>query len=150
MTLILLKKIPWVDGKKRTWRRRRYMRPMREERTHLIYRLRVFDEKTGKLLGHMTDITPEGMMLIGEKPVRPQKEFSLRMDLPAQRHGERHLTFSAESKWCRRDANEEFYSMGFRILSISREGLAVVRTLIHDFYLEDLEEDAATDLNPII
>ena len=49
------------------------MRPMRQERTHLIYRLRVFNASTGKLLGHMTDITPEGMMLIGEKAVRPKR-----------------------------------------------------------------------------
>ena len=126
------------------------MRPMREERTHLIYRLRVFDEKTGKLLGHMTNITPEGMMLLGEKQIRPGKEFSLRMDLPRNVMESGHLTFSAESKWCRRDGSEDFFSVGFRIISISREGLTVVRTLIHDFYLEDFEEDAATDLNPIV
>ena len=44
------------------------------------------------------------------------------------------------SKWCRKDASGDFYAMGFRIQSISPEGLAVVRTLIRDFYHEELEE----------
>ena len=124
------------------------MKRMRAERTHLIYRLRVFDARTGRLLGHMTDITPEGMMLIGEKPVKPKKELSLRMDLPRNVMEDRQLTFSAVSKWCRRDSSGDFYAMGFRIEAISPEGLAVVRTLIRDFYHEQLDGDSATDLNP--
>ena len=126
------------------------MRPMRQERTHLIYRLRVFDAKTGRLMGHMTDITPEGMMLIGEKAVKPKKDLSLRMDLPRNVMESGHLTFDAVSKWCRKDASGDFYAMGFQIKSISQEGLAVVRTLIRDFFQEELEGDAVTDLNPVL
>jgi PilZ domain len=126
------------------------MRHMREERTHLIYRLRVFDAKTGKLMGHMTDITPEGMMLIGEKAVKPKKELTLHMDLPRNVMESGHLTFDAVSKWCRRDASGDFYAMGFQIKSISPQGLAVVRALIRDFFQEELEEDAITDLNPAL
>jgi len=126
------------------------MRPMREERTHLIYRLRVFNAATGRLLGHMTDITPEGMMLIGEKAVKPKRELSLRMDLPRNVMRDGHLTFTAVSKWCRKDASGDFYSMGFQIQSISPEGLAVVRTLIRDFYREELDGDSVTDLNPAL
>ena len=126
------------------------MRHMREERTHLIYRLRVFDEKTGNLMGHMTDLTPEGMHLIGEKQVKPKKEFTLRMDLPRNVMESGHLSFDAVSKWCRRDTSGDFYAMGFQIKSISPEGLAVVRTLIRDFFREDLEEDSVTDLNPAL
>ncbi len=126
------------------------MRPMREERTHLIYHLRVFDAKTGKLLGHMTDITPEGMMLIGEKPVKPKKDFSLRMDLPRNVMADGHLTFSAQSKWCRKEAGGDFYAMGFCIVEMSPEGLAIMRALIRDFFQEPLEEDSSTDLNPVL
>jgi hypothetical protein len=126
------------------------MRKMRQERTHLIYRLRVFNAKTGKLLGHMTDITPEGMMLIGEKAVKPKKELTLRMDLPRNVMESGHLTFEAVSKWCRKDSSGDFYAMGFQIKSISPEGLAVVRTLIRDFFQEEQEGDAITDLNPVL
>ena len=126
------------------------MRPMRQERTHLIYRLRVFNAKTGKLMGHMTDITPEGLMLIGEKAVKPKKEYSVRMDLPRNVMESGHLTFDVASKWCRRDASGDFYSMGFQIKSISTEGLAVVCGLIRDFFQEEVEGDEVTDLNPTL
>ncbi len=123
----------------------------RQERTRLIYHLRVFDAKSNKLLGHMTDITPEGMMLIGESPVRVGRQYTLRMDLPRNVMEGRHLVFSAESKWCRKDGGEEFYSMGFSILAIDGEGLAIVRTLIKEFYQEELEEDEdGADLNPAL
>ena len=126
------------------------MRPMRQERAHLIYRLRVFDAKTGRLMGHMTDITPEGMMLIGEKAVKPKQELSMRMDLPRNVMKSGHLRFEVVSKWCRKDASGDFYAMGFQIESISPEGLAVVRTLIKDFFREELEGDPVTELNPAL
>ena len=72
------------------------------------------------------------------------------MDLPRNVMGNGHLTFEAVSKWCRRDASGDFFAMGFQIKSISPEGLAVVRTLIRDFFHEELEGDAISDLNPLL
>ena len=68
----------------------------------------------------MVDITSEGLMLIGETPVRVGRKYSLRMDLPRNLMTDGHLTFSAESKWCTKDANEDFYSMGMRIAKMTR------------------------------
>lgn len=109
----------------------------RQERTRLIYHLRVFDAKTETLLGQLVDITPDGLMVIGEHPIRLDRTFSLRMDLPHNVMDERHLTFSAESKWCRLDSTGEFYSMGFRLSRISAKGLGVVDRLVRDFYEEE-------------
>jgi len=130
----------------------------RQERTRLIYHLRVFDARKRKLLGHMTDITPEGLMLIGEKPVRAGREFSLRMDLPRNvtRNGPpgeqaaegRPLVFPARSIWCRRDGGEEFYSMGFRILSLEPSALEIIRALMRDFYQEDIDDEQPGEMNP--
>lgn len=135
------------------------LRGRRQERTRLIYHLRVFDARKRKLLGHMTDITPEGMMLIGEKPVRVGREFSLRMDLPRNVMREsplgensvegRRLVFPAQSMWCRRDGGEEFYSMGFRILELDPSARDVISALIRNFYREDIDEgEPGTELNP--
>ena len=126
------------------------MRGRRQDRTRLIYHLRVFDAKKGKLLGHMTDINPQGIMLIGENPVRVGREYSLRMDLPRNVMENRHLVFSAESKWCKKDGGEEFYGMGFSILAIDAEALAVVRRLMEDFYQEELEEEPGSEMNPVV
>jgi hypothetical protein len=52
------------------------------KRRHLIYYLRVFDRSSGKLVGHLVDVTTQGMMLISEAPLPDEAEFELRMDLP--------------------------------------------------------------------
>ena len=96
----------------------------------------------------MVDITPEGLMLIGEKALPVGTKFSLRMDLPRNLMVDTHLTFSAESKWCVKDQNGDFYSMGFRIVKITPEALSVVQRLAKDFYQEEPGSDLESDLNP--
>jgi hypothetical protein len=124
------------------------MEVRRNERKRLIYHLRVFDADSGKLLGHLVNITTSGMMLIGESPIPVDTAFSLRMDLPRNVMADASLKFSAESKWCRREAGGEFFSVGFRVSRISPEGLAVVQQLAKDFYQEEYEEEPTADMNP--
>ena len=47
------------------------------KRRHLIYYLRVWDSDSGEMIGHVVDITTEGMMLIGEKKLPLHKTFQL-------------------------------------------------------------------------
>ncbi len=124
------------------------MKTRRQERTRLIYHLRVFDARRRRLLGQLVDITPEGLLLIGESALPPGKKFSLRMDLPRNLMVDTHLTFSAESKWCEKDPTGEFYNVGFLIVKISPEALAVVQKLARDFYQEEIESDPELDMNP--
>ena len=98
----------------------------------------------------MTDITPEGMMLIGEKPIRPQKEYALRMDLPRNVMEDRNLSFSAESKWCRKDASKDPLQHGIphpvhQPVGPRRRSHADSRLLP-----ESVEGDSETDLNPAL
>ena len=53
------------------------------KRRHLIYYLRVFDRKTDQLLGHLVNITPQGIMLISEESLATDTTFQLRMKLPS-------------------------------------------------------------------
>jgi len=124
------------------------VRPRNQERTHLIYQLRVFDAKTDRLIGHMMNITRHGLKLIGERAVRPKREFALRMDLPRNVMRDGHLAFEATSKWCHKDGRGGFYAMGFQFKSISPEGLAVVDTLIRDFFDDENHGNPDMDLNP--
>jgi hypothetical protein len=127
------------------------MNARRQERTHLIYHLRVFDARRKTLLGHMVDITPEGMQLIGEKAVPVEKKFSVRMDLPRNVMIDRHLKFDAQSKWCTADRSGDFYSMGFRIVDITPEALAVVQKLAREFFQEpEGDIDPEKEMNPVL
>jgi hypothetical protein len=120
------------------------------KRIKLIYQLRVFDARSGALLGHIVDLTPQGFHLIGENPVPVAAAFFLRMEVPSPVIPARRLSFTAESKWCRRDSGGGFYGTGFGILEMSEDSLAVVRGLIRDFYQEDGDADETVEFNPVV
>jgi hypothetical protein len=129
-------------------RKRPGMRTRRLERAHLIYFLRVFDSHSGDLLGQMVDLTPSGIMVIGESAITPRQKYQLRMDLPHNVAAGRHLTVEARCKWCRRDVSGDFYNIGFLIVEMSPEAHRVVDDLIERFYREAGTDDPVADMNP--
>ena len=100
------------------------------KRRHLIYYLRVFTKKGNKLLGHLVDLTTEGMMLIGEKPVKAGAKLDLKMHLPREIEGKRQISFSAECVWCRKDVNPDFYDSGFKLVKIAPKDTERIEQLI--------------------
>lgn len=107
------------------------------KRRHLIYYLRVFDVKTGQLIGHLVDITAEGVMLISDKPIETGKDYQFRMALPSEIFNTEELIFNAHSVWCRRDVNPDFFACGLRISDISEQDLDIIDHLITNFGFND-------------
>jgi hypothetical protein len=109
----------------------------RLKRRHLIYYLRVFDAKTEQLIGHLVDITTEGVMLISESPKVTGVDYDLRMVLPTEIVGKKEINFSAQSIWCRKDINPDFYATGFRLIDMEQEDRHTVEWLIDQFGFRD-------------
>ena len=109
----------------------------RLQRRHLIYYLRVFEKNADQPLGHMVDISTEGMMLISEQPVKTETVFELRMVLPVEIEGSREVHFSAESRWCREDENPDFYNTGFQLINPSPEHVKITEHLIQKFCFKE-------------
>jgi hypothetical protein len=105
----------------------------RLKRRHLIYYLRVFDQKSGQLIGHLVDITPEGLMLVSESPIENNKIFNLRMVLPAEILMKENILFEAISIWCKKDINPDFYATGFRTILANQADMDLVERLINRF-----------------
>jgi len=109
----------------------------RLKRRHLIYYLRVFNRETDQLLGHLVDITEEGLMLISEQPIELDVTFHLQMQLPSNIGGMEKWEFDAVSKWCRKDINPDFLDSGFQLVDIDVKSLTVIRNLIRGFGFQD-------------
>ena len=107
------------------------------KRRHLFFHLRVFDRDSGEKLGHLVDITSDGVMLISETPIKTDIIYKLKMKLPAEVLGVEQLNFTAKSMWCKKDVNPDFYDTGFQITEASREHLAVVEKLIEEYGFRD-------------
>ena len=107
------------------------------KRRHLIYYLRVFDNSNGELVGHLVNITVEGIMLISETPIQIGKHYELRMVLPAEILSKQELVFPAESVWCKKDVNPDFYAAGFQIGGIPIEDVGIIESLIRRHGFQD-------------
>jgi len=103
------------------------------KRVHLIYYLRIFDNETGANIGHLVDITTQGIMMISEEPIPSGKDFTFRMQLPATIIGREEIRFNARSLWCKKDFNPDFYVSGFRIEEISPGEVRTITALINAY-----------------
>lgn len=104
----------------------------RVSRRHLIYYLRVFDTATGELLGNLVDISTNGIMLVSDKPVVPNASYRLKMVLPETVDGRREVEFEAESRWCQKGANQDFYDSGFELIDPPSMFMDAVDKLVED------------------
>jgi hypothetical protein len=107
------------------------------QRRDLISYLRVYGEDPGKPIGHLVDITTEGIMLISEDPIETGRVFRLRMVLPAEIDGKREVLLTAESRWCSEDENPAFYDTGFRLTEFSPEQTKIIEHLIQNYCFKE-------------
>jgi hypothetical protein len=104
------------------------------ERKHLVIYSRVFDRKTGRIIGYLGDMTSGGAMIIGEQRIEPGTELDLRFDLPDMPELDRdHLDVRARTVWCQPDVDPSFVNVGFNFLDLAEEHLKIVEILI-DLY----------------
>lgn len=105
------------------------------KRRHLIYYLKIFDQRKGSLLGHLGDITFRGILLVSEKTIKIDKVFHLKMELPNKKA--ENFKFDAVCRWCKRDINPDLFASGFEFLDLSPETIGKIRTLISSLGFQD-------------
>ena len=107
------------------------------QRRHLIYYLRVFEVESEKILGHLVDVTQDGVMLISEEAIPIGVVFHLKMSLPMEYAGKPYLEFDAKSLWSARDINPDFINTGFTLLNIEQDEKDVINQIISDYGFRD-------------
>ncbi len=107
------------------------------KRRHLIFYLRVWELDGDRPLGHVVDITPEGLMLISEQPVAVGQEFALEVRLPDTEGSLKPMRFRAVCRWSDNDINPAFYDSGFEFLQKRSEDIETLRTLVEAYGFHD-------------
>jgi hypothetical protein len=107
------------------------------KRRHLIYYLRVYDAVTNTLLGHLADISTDGIMIVSENPIAADQELMLKMIMPQELEGTRELTFQAKSIWSKKDINPDFFANGFKLNDIHSSDAELIGYLIDEFGFRD-------------
>lgn len=107
------------------------------KRWHVIYYLRIFEQDSGSLLGHLVDITTEGMKMVSEETIPSKKDFRLKMEVPLEGEKTEEVLFNARSLWSKKDTNPDFYATGFHLENLSRDTIKVIQELIADLSFDD-------------
>ncbi len=106
-------------------------------RRNLITFRRVFDRSNGHVLGHLVDISAQGLMLIGEQPVEAGQRFLLEISTTTSSDQEVRIPLQAESRWGRTEgefstqAFPPFYVTGFLITEVPAEASGSLRELVN-------------------
>lgn len=102
------------------------------ERHNLIMYLRVHDQTTDELIGHVVDVSSGGMMLVSDAPFEPKSEHKLRVVLPYTEQEDRTLDIEVECRWCGPDANEDYYDAGFQFTNPTAELREMITGVVED------------------
>ena len=107
-------------------------------RWHVVYYLRIFDHETESQLGHVVDLTTEGLKVVSEWPIPTPKRYNLWMELPRADGDTQQVHLEAESLWTRRDeSNGRFHNTGFCLASASSETTRAIRALVDQLKLDE-------------
>jgi hypothetical protein len=105
-------------------------------RRHIMCYSRVFDRRSGELLGFLNDIHRAGMNILSDLPMQVDKEYRFRLDLPEYIFGKNHLELNGICRWCRPDVDPHFYIAGFNLEGVSDEDAEIIERLNQEFELE--------------
>lgn len=107
------------------------------DRRHLVFYLRVFDQDSQqKILGHLTDISAAGLMLVSERDIDPGSVYNVRVILPKEVLGRTELLLKITCCWCRSDAIPEFHVAGFQFDEITLSQKKLIDALVSEFSRE--------------
>ena len=109
-----------------------------QKRWQLVAHLRVYDYGTNELIGHLFDVTSEGIRLISECPIAVDRDYHLKMDLPAEPDTTEPLLITAHSVWSKKDINPNFWDTGFQLLEVSNESRERIECLINELKTNQL------------
>ena len=112
------------------------------ERWNLSDYVEVYDRSEDKFIGHIVDLSTDGMKVFGESPVRTDtySTFPLTLRLPRTGGDTSEVILHASGVWCEEDSDpemSEFYNTGFQFISLSPEDYQRVEQLIEDSSFRD-------------
>lgn len=102
-----------------------------QKRWQLIAALRVFDQKSGAVVGHLFDVTTEGIRLISEQAFVTEREYQLQMHTEDESK-DNTIALNARSIWSKEDINPNFYDTGFQLIDVSAETKSYLAHLIDE------------------
>jgi hypothetical protein len=104
------------------------------KRRAFSYYMQAVDNVSQQVVGYLSDISPRGFRLDCKKPIAPNKQFELRLDLTNDVATKAFMVLLVRSKWCRIDELDPFvYNIGVEIVSIAPDDAAIFKRIVEKY-----------------
>jgi len=100
------------------------------ERMHVISYVKVQETESDQIIGHLRNVTVQGMQLHGCVPMEPKSKIQLRMFFPPTLDESGEITFDANVIWCSESADTTAYNTGVRLVDVSEEQTEIIEQFI--------------------
>jgi PilZ domain len=120
----------------------------RTPRVQLIYYMRLFETGTRNPCGHLVNVNPTGVMLMGRRRFKPGRTYSFTMDLPRLYDDTKHIEFQGEPLWCRVLEDTKVYHTGVKFTAIADGDKRLLERIADEFYREDFSGSVSDEMNP--
>ena len=106
----------------------------KQERKNLVAYTQVFDLYGGNLIGYLGDLTVSGAMIISEKPIKPETEITLAIEIP-ELPGIKAIRMSLVSRvvWCQQDLSPQYFNIGFEFKEVAPSHKSLIETIIKNY-----------------
>ncbi|OQX18840.1 MAG: hypothetical protein BWK76_06375 [Desulfobulbaceae bacterium A2] len=111
--------------------------PRAQSRHHLVYYLQVFDPQGEEMVGHLADLSSEGMMMLCPRPLAVGQHYRLRLAFPKPIANRSELLLEGNCRWCRPDINTELHAVGIQLEGLDPRETKFLLCLIDDFGFND-------------
>jgi len=106
----------------------------RLDRRTFSYYMRLMNEKTGELIGHLADISTGGFKMESQKPIPSNVDFRFRIDLTSDVANVPYLVFNARSKWCQRDhIDTSSFNVGFELIDMNKADVEIFTQMFEKY-----------------
>ena len=100
------------------------------KRHELIYYLELLAYDTERCLGHILDISSEGMMVMSERPFAMHEVYFFKISYRIPHKGRHTFPIKARSRWCSRDIHANFFDTGFEMVELNQHALQSIEFII--------------------
>lgn len=107
----------------------------KKSRKNLMAFTPVYSLHPRTLLGYIEDLTAQGTMIIGEKPVEVDKQFTLVIEFHGVLIGltDPSVTIPARAAWCRQEKGHRYFDIGFEFIEIKPGDEKIIEAVLKSY-----------------
>ena len=103
-------------------------------RKNVSFYMRVLNDDTEEILGHMVEVSLIGLRLETVGPLPLEKDFYMRLELTPDLGNVPYIVFLARSKWCKiDDIQPNLFRVGFELLEVLPEDKEVFQRILRKY-----------------